>query len=139
MNLTSDDMDDLQRQVIAVDDDNYPSPENIPLPQLEESYSWISEGIICLRRSKTLHNTSADFKHYSREEVMKMTKLEISLLLSPVDYLKEILVPGTNKLLKRPNEPWRMYLVAGVLVLHGFLGRNFEQEELVVKSGAKNV
>ena len=29
-NLTSDDMADLQRQVISVDDNNDPTPENIP-------------------------------------------------------------------------------------------------------------
>ena len=48
-NLTSDDMDDIRRQEIAVDDDNnsdlknIPNPKNIPdeVPQLEESYSWI--------------------------------------------------------------------------------------------------
>ena len=29
--------------------------------------------------------------------------------------------------------------MAGMLVLHGFLGQNLEQEELVVNRGAKNV
>ena len=34
LKLTSDDMADLQRQGIAIDDNNDPAPENIPLPQL---------------------------------------------------------------------------------------------------------
>ena len=44
-NLTSEDMDDIQRQGIAVDDDNDPVRENIPVPgkppltQLEEENS----------------------------------------------------------------------------------------------------
>ena len=57
-NFTSDDMADLRRQGVAVDDENkpahqnIPSPQNIPLPQLEEGYSQRSEVIICPRRLK---------------------------------------------------------------------------------------
>ena len=71
LNLTSDDMADLQRQCISIDKDNDPAPENstvtknIPLPQLKEDNSWRSEVIICLGRSKNLHNTSAPFNNYS--------------------------------------------------------------------------
>ena len=83
-------MTDLQHQGIAVDNGNDPVPKNIPdeVPNPEDGYSWISEGIIFPRLSKHLHNTYAAFRNYSREEVMKMTKLELFLILSPVDYLK---------------------------------------------------
>ena len=80
--LTSEDMADIRCQGIAVDDDEDPSPENIPVPinirftLLEEENSWIPEGIIFLRRSKHLHNTNAAFNNYTHEEVMEMTKLE---------------------------------------------------------------
>ena len=33
-----------------------------------------------------------------------MTKLELFLILFPVDYLKEILTPKMNKILKHPME-----------------------------------
>ena len=33
LNLTSEDMADLRRQIIYVDDKNDPSPENIPVPR----------------------------------------------------------------------------------------------------------
>ena len=51
LNHTSNDMDDLQQQGIDVDDDNGPSPENIPyeVPQSEGGYIWRAEGIICPR------------------------------------------------------------------------------------------
>ena len=51
LNLTSADMDDLRRQGIAVDDDNEPSPENVPyvFPNPEYGYSWRYEGIISPR------------------------------------------------------------------------------------------
>ena len=42
-NLTSDDMDDLQRHGIYVGDNNYPAPEKISneVPQPGDGYSWI--------------------------------------------------------------------------------------------------
>ena len=51
-NLTSEDMADIRRQGISVDENNDPEPENIPVPknipltQLEEEKSWRYEGII---------------------------------------------------------------------------------------------
>ena len=81
-NLTSEDMDNLRRQGISVNDDIDPDPENMPvsrnihLSQLEEYNSWISEGIICLKKSNNIHNTNSAFKNYSRENLMKMKKLE---------------------------------------------------------------
>ena len=99
MNLTSEDMADLRRQGIAVNNDNDHAPENIPVPrnipltQLEEENSWRYEVIICPRQSNNLHNNYAAFKNYTREEVMKMTNLELFLILFPVDYLKEIPIP----------------------------------------------
>ena len=93
-NLTSDDMADLWQQGISVDNNNYPVPENIPvtknipLPQLKDGYSWRPEIIICPRRSSSLHSTYDDFKNYSREEVTNMKKLEVFLILFPIDYIK---------------------------------------------------
>ena len=109
-NLASEDMADIRRQGIAVDDDNEPDTKNIsvlvktPSTQLEEGKSLRSEGIIFPRQSNNLHNTNAAVKNYTREEVMNMTKLELFLILFPVDYLKEILTPKMNKILKHPME-----------------------------------
>ena len=103
-------MPDLRSQEIYAKSFNKPAPENIPvpkntpLPQLEEENSWRLEGIIFQRQSNNLHNTNPAFKNYSCEEVMKMTKLGMFLILLPFEYLKEILIPETNKLLKHPME-----------------------------------
>ena len=105
--FTSNDMADVWSQDIAVDGSNDPATKNIPgeVPQLVNGYNWKSEIIICPRRSNNLHNTYAAFKKYSFEGVMKMTRLEPFFILFPVDYLKEVLVPETNKLLKHPMDP----------------------------------
>ena len=76
-------MADLQRQYIAVNNNNDPAlkytpvPGNIHLTQLEEDNTWIYERIILPRWSNSLHNTNAAFNNYTREEVMKMKKLEL--------------------------------------------------------------
>ena len=77
LNRTSDGMTNIRHQGIDVDYKNSPVPQNIPLPQLEEGYSWISDVIIFPRRSNNLHNTYAAFKNYPHEEVMRMKKLEL--------------------------------------------------------------
>ena len=51
---------------------------------------------------KNVHNTYVDFKIHCREEVMNMKKLELFLILFPVDDLKQVLIPETNKILKHP-------------------------------------
>ena len=64
-NLNSDDMDDLRRQGINVDGNNDPAPNNIldEVSHTGDGHSWISEEIICLRRSEFFHNTYVDFKN----------------------------------------------------------------------------
>ena len=95
-NIPIEDMADLRRQGINVNNENDPAPkifltlENIPLTQLEEDNSWISEVIICSRQWNNLLNTNAPFKKYTHEEVMKMTNLELFLVLFYVTYLKKI-------------------------------------------------
>ena len=62
------------------------------------------EGIIFPRQSNNLHHSHASFKNYPLEEIMKTMKLDIFLILFTVDYLKEVLIPETNKILKHPME-----------------------------------
>jgi hypothetical protein len=110
-NLGTDDMAALRRQGIDVDDDNDPAPENVPTPGVaavvaaaEEEGIWKSEGIICPRLAGNQPKSSAAFKNYSKEEVSKMSKLELFLILFPLDYLLEVLIPETNKQLDAPMD-----------------------------------
>ena len=99
-------MADLLRQGIYVNDNKDPTPqemyvpENTPLPQLEEEDIWIPEGFIWTRRSNNLHNTYADFKNYSGEEVINMKKLELFLILFYVEYVNIDTHTPPKKLLK---------------------------------------
>ena len=55
-----------------------------------------------------------------------MTKLELFLILFTFDCPKYILIPKTNNLLKHTMDIGKSFLVAGMLVIHGFLGWDFE-------------
>jgi hypothetical protein len=96
-------MAELRRQGIAIDDDNDPAPENIPVggeePQhVVDNLNWKGEeGIICPRKAANLPNSFAGFTHYSRDAVQRMSKLDLFMILFPVKYLKEVLIPETNK------------------------------------------
>ena len=106
-NLPACNMADLRRQGIATDEDNYPAPENIPGPSPEppnDQLTWKSGGIICPRREKNLQNSAACFMNYTREEVMKITKLELFLVFFPVEYLSTVLIPEKNKELDQPMD-----------------------------------
>ena len=103
-NPTEENMSVLRCIGIKIDDDNYPAPENAPEQQKqqqgngeEDGEVWKSEGIICPRKAKDLQNYFACFRNYTKEDVLKIRKLDIFLVLFPVGYLDTILIPETNK------------------------------------------
>ena len=106
LNLASNYMLDLRYQGISVDYENDPYPYNIKneVPQPVNSFNSKSEGIIFRNKSNNLHHTYAAFKNYYREEVMKMKKMELTLILFPIDYLRELIIPEKYKFLKHLME-----------------------------------
>lgn len=105
-NLTLDDMAELARQGIEVDNDNEPAPENVPdaapTTAEPEALEWKEDGIVCPRRAANLQNSAAKLKNYSQEDVIKMSKLDLFLVLFPLEYLKTVVIPETNKQLTSP-------------------------------------
>ena len=90
LNLTADSMIHIRYQGISVDNKNDPVPENIldQVPQKVNPLNLKSKGIIFPSQSNNVHHTYVA-KNKSHEEVMNMTKLELFLVLLPVDYIKE--------------------------------------------------
>ena len=107
MNLTSDDIEDLRRQDIAIDDENEPDLENIlyEVSHTVNYYNWKSKQIILPRRLNNLHHYYAVLKYYHHDEVTEMMKLEQLFILFTVDYLKYVLIPKMNNILKNPMGP----------------------------------
>ena len=63
---------------------------------------WKSEGIIFPRKSKNVQNSFMCFQNYTQEETLKMVKLDLFLVFSPVGYLSTILIPYTNTVFNYP-------------------------------------
>ena len=92
-------MVELRRQGIAIDDDNDPAPGNVPR-QVETTVgtsNWMREGIISPRKAGNLQNSFASFRHYSHDENLCMSLLQLFLIMFPGDYLERVLIPETNK------------------------------------------
>ena len=56
------------------------------------------------KASKQFTKIGGMFHEYTREEVMKITKLELFLVLFPVEYLLTVIIPETNKDLNHPMD-----------------------------------
>ena len=84
MNPTEENIDVLRCIGITIDDKNYPAPENVPEQQEKQQWNgeegrevWKSEGIICPRKANNLRNYFACFCNLKKEEVLKMSKIEL--------------------------------------------------------------
>ena len=99
-------MVELRRQGIAIDGDNDPAPENVPRQgeTTTGTGNWRREGIIFPRKAGNLQNYFASFRHYSHDTILRMSLLQLCLVVFPEDYLEEILIPDTNKGLSVPMD-----------------------------------
>ena len=91
-------MVELRRQGIDIEDDNIPAPDNVPL-QVENTTGtgdWRIEGNICPRKAGNLQNYFASFRNYSHDSILCKSLLQLFLVMSPEDYLEEVLIPKAN-------------------------------------------
>ena len=111
LNLRSEDMVELFFQGIAIDDDNYPAPENVPRQGENTTCTgnWTREGIICPRKAGNLQNSFASIRNYSHDAILRMSLLQLFLVMFPEDYLEEVLIPETNKGLSVPMDLVLLY------------------------------
>ena len=98
-NLRSEDMVELRRQGISIDNDNNPAPENVLRKgeNTNRTGNWRREGIICPRKAGNLQNSFAFFRHYSHDAILCMSLLWLFLVMFPEEYIEEFLIPETNK------------------------------------------
>jgi hypothetical protein len=90
--------------LIEIDDDNEPVPKNIPVidenisNEGQYSSNW-GHGGICYRRQVGSVNRKAKLKHHTNQH-LKLTKLQLFEVLFPIFWVKEVLIPETNKILE---------------------------------------
>ena len=101
LNLLLEDIVEIFHQGIEVDDDNNPALENLPEVRFTTAaniteLNWKGGGNICTRKAANMHNSPAVFTNYAWEGILCMSKLDLFLILFPVNYLKIILIPETK-------------------------------------------
>ena len=55
------------------------------------------EGIICPRKACNIQNSFASFIHYFHDAVLRMSLLQLFLIMFPEDYLEQFLINETKK------------------------------------------
>ena len=87
---------ELRCQGISIDDDNNPAPENVPRQgdTTTGTGNWRREGIICPRKAGNLQNYFASFRHCSHDAILRMSLLQLFLVMFPKDYLEEVTYEG---------------------------------------------
>ena len=97
---------EICRQVISINDDNNPAPDNVPQQGeiTTDIGNWRIEGIICCRKYGNLQNSFASFRQYSHDAILRMSLLQLLLVMFPDDYLEEVLITKTNKGLSVPMD-----------------------------------
>ena len=90
--------------IVGIDDDNQPARENIPHynttrdDTCQYSDVWGHDGL-CFRRMSSANNRKAKLIHHSSD--LKLTKLQLFEILFPTKWVKEVLIPETNKELRQ--------------------------------------
>ena len=92
-------MVELFRQGIAIVDDNNPAPENVPRQgeTTAGTVNWRREGIIFPHKSGNLQNSFASFRHYLHDSILRMSLLQLFLIMLPEEYIEKVLIPDTSK------------------------------------------
>ena len=92
-------------QGIDVDDDNEPAPENIPPAGADINYqdnlygqTWGWNGT-CNRKSNHHSHEGAKIEGMSRADLKQTTKLDMFLIFFPINYLEDVVVVETSKVL----------------------------------------
>ena len=90
---------ELRRQGISINDGNNTAPENVPRQgdTNADTGNWRREGIICPWKAGNLQNYFASFRNYSYNAILRISLLQLFLIMFPEDYHEEFLIPNTNR------------------------------------------
>ena len=105
--LNDDDMNKLLEQGFDVDNDNLPNPENVTEPtpvaiNAPHVWNWKTYCIVCPRRAANIQFFFASFRYYSKVDVMKMSRLDMFLIMMPMKCIEDTVIKNKNERLGVP-------------------------------------
>ena len=100
-NLTDADLAEIRAMGLEVDDDNEAVPENRNAPQPTERVGTWTIPSVCPRKAGNHTNAKGHFVGHSWEKIKHYDELQLFQICFPMEYLKEVVVPETNKRLRK--------------------------------------
>ena len=116
---TREEIEELHRNGITVDDDNEPAPENTAPDFAEEAVptggTW-EKPTYCIRRANSDFSDSAGkFKSHRWDEIVEYDELELFRMCFPEGYVRDVVIPMTNKTLTTNMTLKEFYVWLGCL------------------------
>ena len=95
---TREEIEELRRNGIEVDDDNEPAPEN-STPQEAPPVAGVWEKpVYCNRRANPdISDTAGRFKNHRWDEIADYNEFDLFRICFPEDYVRDVVIPATNK------------------------------------------
>ena len=95
--MNDDDMNELREQGFDVDNDNLPNPENVPEPtnvaiNTPPVLNWKTDCIFSPQRAAILQNSFALFHNYSKDDIMKMSRLDMFLIIILMKFIDNTVI-----------------------------------------------
>ncbi len=95
---TREEIEELRRNGIEVDDDNEPAPENAtPLEAPPVAGVW-EKLVYCNRRANPdFANVAGQFKNHRWDEIANYNEFDLFRMCFPEDFVRDVVIPATNK------------------------------------------
>ena len=111
---SSEDIAELRRRGIEVDDDNEPAPENAWGPPAQGTTGqWIVPTICPRRADSKISNVEGKWKQYTWEEIANMGELDLFRMAFPEKFIVDVILPASNKNIIQPISLQEFYVWLG--------------------------
>ena len=97
--LGGDDLKDLRRQGIKVDDNNEPAPENAEPSMAHQNNGRFEKPTMYSRRMANVNNAKGKFNSHRWEDIAKMNELDLFQMCFFEPLVIAVIIPETNKFL----------------------------------------
>jgi hypothetical protein len=115
--VTREEINELQRQEIEVDDDNEPASKNVPAPQeaLPPDRGTWEKPIYCFRCAGNFKDLAWKFSTHRWDMVADYNEFQLFRMCFPKEWLVNVVIPMTNKELSNKMSLQEFYVFLGCI------------------------
>jgi hypothetical protein len=98
---TREEIEELRRNGITVDNDNNPAPKNAVPEVIPHNGTW-EKPTFCIRRANPdFSDTARKFKSYRWDKIADFNEMQLFLMCFPNEFFYNVIIPTTNKTLAK--------------------------------------